>query len=162
MTRKPQAATPSSRRTFIKVAGAAGITGLAGCIGDNGSNNGGSGETTTLQYWTLFAGGDGDAMETLVDRFNDEHDSIQIERERQPFDEYYDKLFTSMTGDDAPDLAVFHTPQIQRFTDALSPLGGIVSDEAEDAYVDSTRFSPPSFPSFLSALSCLSCLSCLS
>ncbi|EMA59587.1 extracellular solute-binding protein family 1 [Halorubrum lipolyticum DSM 21995] len=76
-------------------------------------------------------------MKTLVDRFNEEHDSIQIERQRQPFDEYYDKLFTSMTGGDAPDLAVFHAPQIQRFTDALTPLGGMLSDGAADAYVDS-------------------------
>ena len=137
MARKWQAVTPSNRRQFIKTAGVAGLAGLAGCTGGSGNSSDGSGGTTTLQYWTLFAGGDGDAMETLVDKFNEEHDSIQIERQRQPFDEYYDKLFTSMTGGDAPDLAVFHTPQIQRFTEALTPLGGMLSDGAADAYVDS-------------------------
>ena len=137
MARKRQGVTPSSRRKFVKIAGAAGVAGLAGCSGDSGSANGDSGGTTTLQYWTLFAGGDGEAMKTLVDRFNEEHDSVQIERQRQPFDEYYDKLFTSMTGGDAPDLAVFHTPQIQRFTDALTPIGGMLSDGAADEYVNS-------------------------
>jgi len=137
MARKPHAVTPSSRRTFMKVAGAAGIAGLAGCTDDDGTTTGGSGGTTTIEYWTLFAGGDGDAMETLVDNFNAEHDSIQINRQRQPFDEYYDTLFTSMTGGDGPDLAVFHTPQIQRFSDALAPLGGLLSDGAADEYVDS-------------------------
>ena len=137
MSRKQQAATPTSRRRVIKVAGATGIAGLAGCASDSGTSTGGSGGTTTLQYWTLFAGGDGEAMKGLVDQFNEEHDDIQIQRQRQPFDEYYDKLFTSMTGGDAPDLAVFHTPEIQRFSDALLPLGGMVSDGTSDAYVDS-------------------------
>ena len=118
----------------MKVAGAAGIAGLAGCSG-GGSSGGSSGGTVT--FWTLFSGGDGEAMKSLVDQFNEEHDDIQIERERQPFDQYYDKLFTSMTGGDAPDLAVFHTTEIQRFTDALTPLGGLLSDGSADAYVDS-------------------------
>jgi len=134
MSRKWQAADSSSRRQFMKVAGAAGLTGLAGCSG-GGSGDGGSGGTVT--FWTLFSGGDGEAMKALVDEFNEEHDDIQIERERQPFDQYYDKLFTSMTGGDAPDLAVFHTTEIQRFTDALTPLGGMLSDGSADAYVDS-------------------------
>lgn len=127
----------------MKVAGAAGIAGLAGCTGggdgssDGATAGGGSGGTTTLQYWTLFSGGDGEAMKSLVDQFNEEHDSIQIERQRQPFAEYYDKLFTSMTGGNAPDLAVFHTTEIQRFTDALQPLGDLTSDGTADAYVDS-------------------------
>lgn len=143
MARKPQASSTPSRRSFMKAAGAAGIAGLAGCTGGSGNSSDGttagdsSGGTTTLQYWTLFAGGDGAAMKSLVDKFNEEHDSIQINRQRQPFDEYYDKLFTSMTGGNAPDLAVFHTTEIQRFIDALQPLGDLVSDGTPDAYVES-------------------------
>ncbi|WP_254533564.1 ABC transporter substrate-binding protein [Natrinema gelatinilyticum] len=116
----------------MKVAGAAGIAGLAGCTGSGGGSSDG-----TVTFWTPFAGGDGEAMKALVTQFNEEHDSIQIERQRQPFDEYYDKLFTSMTGSNAPDLAVFHTTEIQRFSDALQPLGGLLSDGTADAYVDS-------------------------
>ncbi|WP_435159091.1 ABC transporter substrate-binding protein [Haladaptatus sp. DFWS20] len=122
----------------MKVAGATGIAGLAGCTNSGGSGDGdNSGGTTTLQFWTLFSGGDGKAMKSQVDQFNKEHDDIQIKRQRQPFEEYYDKLFTSMTGGNAPDLAVFHTTEIQRFVDALQPLGDLLSDDTSSAYVDS-------------------------
>ncbi|WP_318569034.1 ABC transporter substrate-binding protein [Salinigranum marinum] len=130
----------------MKAAGAAGIVGLAGCTGGGGGGNGGNGGssagssgsgTTTIQFWTLFAGGDGEAMKAMVDQFNSEHDSIQVERQRQPFAEYYDKLFTAMTGGNAPDLAVFHTTELQRFVQAMQPLGDLLSSGAGDQYVSS-------------------------
>ena len=133
----------------MKAAGAAGIVGLAGCTGGGGGGDGGGGGngggstgssgsgTTTIQFWTLFAGGDGEAMKAMVDQFNSEHDSIQVERQRQPFAEYYDKLFTAMTGGNAPDLAVFHTTELQRFVQAMQPLGDLLSSGAGDQYVSS-------------------------
>ncbi|MFC5367135.1 ABC transporter substrate-binding protein [Salinirubrum litoreum] len=140
MVRK-QSDSSASRRRFIKVAGATGIAGLAGCLGGGGGGGGTAGSsgsgTTTLQFWTLFAGGDGEAMKSMVDQFNEEHDSIQVERQRQPFAEYYDKLFTAMTGGNAPDLAVFHTTELQRFVQAMQPLGDLLSSGASDAYVSS-------------------------
>jgi multiple sugar transport system substrate-binding protein len=154
-----QQTSSATRRRFIKASGTAGVIGLSGCLGgggggdggsdggdggdggsdgDDGGSTGGSGSgTTTLQFWTLFSGGDGKAMKSIVDRFNAEHDSIQIERQRQPFAEYYDKLFTSMSGGSPPDLAVFHTTEIQRFTDAMQPLDDMVSSGTPDAYVSS-------------------------
>jgi multiple sugar transport system substrate-binding protein len=156
MVRK-QSGPSASRRRFIKAAGAAGIAGLAGCTGGGGSDSGsgsgsGSGSdegssgassgssgsgSTTIQFWTLFAGGDGKAMKSLVDEFNAENDSIQVERQRQPFAEYYDKLFTAMTGGNAPDLAVFHTTELQRYVEAMQPLNDLLSDGAGDQYVSS-------------------------
>jgi multiple sugar transport system substrate-binding protein len=135
----------------MKAAGAAGIVGLAGCTGGGGGGDGGGGGggngggsagssgsgTTTIQFWTLFAGGDGEAMKAMVEQFNSEHDSIQVERQRQPFAEYYDKLFTAMTGGNAPDLAVFHTTELQRFVQAMQPLGDLLSSGAGDQYVSS-------------------------
>jgi multiple sugar transport system substrate-binding protein len=129
----------------MKAAGAAGIVGLAGCTGGGGGGGGNGGGstgssgsgTTTIQFWTLFAGGDGEAMKAMVDQFNSEHDSIQVERQRQPFAEYYDKLFTAMTGGNAPDLAVFHTTELQRFVQAMQPLGDLLSSGAGDQYVSS-------------------------
>ena len=148
MARK-QRGSSASRRRFMKAAGAAGIVGLAGCTGGGGGGDGGGGGngggstgssgsgTTTIQFWTLFAGGDGEAMKAMVDQFNSEHDSIQVERQRQPFAEYYDKLFTAMTGGNAPDLAVFHTTELQRFVQAMQPLGDLLSSGAGDQYVSS-------------------------
>ncbi|MFB9808739.1 hypothetical protein ACFFQF_28025 [Haladaptatus pallidirubidus] len=90
------------RRSFIAAAGAAGITGLAGCSGFGGfggGNGGGSNGKQTIEYWTLFGGGDGKAMEKMVNKFNESHDDITINRQRLPWDQYYDKLYTALTGE---------------------------------------------------------------
>jgi multiple sugar transport system substrate-binding protein len=137
--------TSTSRRRFIEAAGAAGVVGLAGCLGGGGGGGSGQGASTggggsgpiELQYWTLFAGGDGETMKELVNNFNEEHDEIQIKRQRQPFAEYYDKLFTSMTGGNSPDLAVFHTTEIRRFVDAMTPLDDFIGSDTSSAYVES-------------------------
>lgn len=133
------------RRSFITAAGAAGITGLAGCTGGNGGNgnSGGAnagdsnGEKTTIEYWTLFGGGDGKAMEKMVNTFNENHDKITINRQRLPWDQYYDKLYTALTGGNAPDLAVVHASQLAVYKDVLQPLGDLVNDETANGYVDS-------------------------
>ena len=135
-----------NRRRFVKAAGAAGIAGLAGCTGGQPSSESTGGATTgkssnseptKLTYWTLFSGGDGAAMKTLVGKFNEEHDSIQIQRERQPYDEYYDKLFTSATSGDAPDLAVMHASQQRRFQDAIVPIEEHLDGGIDEKYVSS-------------------------
>ena len=143
------------RRRFIEAAGAAGIAAFAGCTGgsDGGSEGTSGGDTdestsasegttagnaggdvTTLSFWTLFTGGDGAAMKRLVQKFNDEHDDVQIQRERQPFDQYYEKLYTSMTGGSAPDLSVLHSSKQLQFADGSIPLDDYTSG---DPYVDS-------------------------
>lgn len=141
MARKPQQQTDTGRRKFLRLTGSAGLAGLAGCGsfggGGNGGGNGDSSGPTEVTFWTLFAGGDGKTMKSLVDKFNEEHDDIQVKRQRQPFAEYYDKLFTSMTGGNPPDLAVFHTSEIQRFVDAMHPVDDLVSSGTPDAYVSS-------------------------
>ncbi|GAA0237820.1 ABC transporter substrate-binding protein [Haladaptatus pallidirubidus] len=128
------------RRSFIAAAGAAGITGLAGCSGFGGfggGNGGGSNGKQTIEYWTLFGGGDGKAMEKMVNKFNESHDDITINRQRLPWDQYYDKLYTALTGGKAPDLAVVHASQLAVYQDVLQPLGDLVNDETADGYVNS-------------------------
>lgn len=138
------------RRTFLKSAGVGGIAALAGCTGGtNEDSNGDSGDgsdgtttgnagdsgTTTLSFWTLFTGGDGAAMVELVEKFNAEHEDIQIERQRQPFAQYYEKLATSMSGGNAPDLCVMHSSKQLRFAEGLVPLDDYTSG---DPYLDTT------------------------
>ncbi|WP_224450325.1 ABC transporter substrate-binding protein [Haloprofundus salilacus] len=147
MPRESRAPSLVHRRNFLKTAGIAGTVGLAGCTdslgggGGNGSGNGsgggGNGGETTIEYWTLFGGGDGDAMEKMVDQFNESHDNITINRQRLPWDQYYDKLYTALTGGNAPDLAVIHASQLAVYQDVLQPLGDLVSDDTSSAYVDS-------------------------
>jgi len=139
MSRKQARTTRTSRRQFVKLAGAAGVAGLAGCGSQSGgttTGGAGGGEPTEVTLWTLFAGGDGEAFKAIVNDFNEAHDDVQINRERQPFNSYYNKLFTSMTGNDAPDVAILHVDQLQRFADGIRPIGDRLSSGTEDQYID--------------------------
>lgn len=130
-----------SRRRFLQAAGATGIASLAGCFGfggggGDGGSSGGGGDVE-LTYWTLFTGGDGEVMANIIDRFNEEQpigDGVTINRQRTPWDEHYNKLFTSLTGGNAPDLAISHASYLRRFQDAVVDISDNISS---DDYVDS-------------------------
>ena len=132
------------RRQVLSTLGAAGFAALAGCAsGGGGGDGGGSPEGTgangsstptgtptataapnqiTVDYWTLFAGGDGATMKEIVDKFNEEHKDIQIRRQRIPWDQYYTKLYTALSGGNPPDLCVCHLSRIKRFGEAFEPM----------------------------------------
>lgn len=141
--RSDSAWNSASRRHFIRGAGTTGVLGLAGCIsggngdGNGGGNNGGDSGTVTLDYWTLFGGGDGQAMKQMVDTFNKEHDNIQIKRQRIEWDQYYGKLFTALTGGTPPDICVVHTTRMLKYNDAVADLSPHLSDGTSDAYIQS-------------------------
>jgi multiple sugar transport system substrate-binding protein len=83
-----------------------------------------------LDYWTLFGGGDGVVMKNIIDRFNEEQplgDNITINRQRTPWDEHYNRLFTSMTGGDPPDMAISHASYLRRFQETLVDISDYVS-----------------------------------
>ena len=126
------------RRRFIQSAGVAGVIGLAGCMGmggggggDGGSTGGGGGGgQMKLDYWTLFGGGDGEVMKAIIDKFNEEQplgDNITINRQRTPWDEHYNRLFTSMTGGDPPDMAISHASYLRRFQETLVDISDNIS-----------------------------------
>ncbi|WP_158237405.1 extracellular solute-binding protein [Halegenticoccus soli] len=121
----------SSRRRFLRGVGAAGIAGLAGCTGgDGGSKAGKSGGGMEISYWTLLTGGDGEIMVKLIKRFNDEQPlgDVTISRQRVPWDEYYNRLFTAMTSNEAPNLAICHGAYLRRFSDLVVPIGDLMSN----------------------------------
>jgi len=146
----------SGRRKFIRGVGAAGIAGLAGCSnGSNnsggGSNNGGqkssgatsggtkSGSGMTLTYWTLFTGGDGVVMKSIIDRFNKQKPlgDVHIKRVRQPWAKYYQKLYTALSGGNPPDVAISHGYQLGRFVDYYHDLGSFITKK-DKHYVGKT------------------------
>ena len=128
----------SNRRNFIRGVGAAGIVGLAGCSGGGGGGGGSSsGDTIELDYWTLFGGGDGKAMKQMVDTFNQEHDDIQIKRQRIEWSQYYGKLFTALTGGTPPDICIVHTTRMLKYNDAVTDLSPHLSDDTSNAYIQS-------------------------
>ena len=122
----------TKRRRFLQAAGAAGAVGVSGCLGlfGGGGDGGGDGD---VEYWTLFGGGDGETMKAMVDEINEGHE-FTVNRQRVPFDEYYDRLYTSMTGGETPDLAVVHADRMEEYKDLLEPLGDAIGT---DGYLDS-------------------------
>lgn len=94
-----------------------------------------AGERVRLRYWTPFSGGDGDAMRALVNQFNTEHADVELRRQRFAFDEYYDRLSTGVANGTAPDIAVVHSSELRRFSDALVPLDPFLDSGAREEYL---------------------------
>lgn len=131
-----------NRRQFLLGLGAAGTVGMAGCLGSIGGNDGDEEEevgeedpdATNIEFWTPFSGPDGDALADMVEAFNEDHDDLQIVAQIVPWDEYYSRLYTSMTADEAPDFAVSHSNRLPQFADVARQLD---DDINFDNYVES-------------------------
>ncbi|MFB6290412.1 MAG: ABC transporter substrate-binding protein [Candidatus Bipolaricaulia bacterium] len=93
---------------------------------------------TNLQYWTLFSGGEGDYMSSMVEEFNQSHPDITVEEQRQPWGEYYQKLTTAMAGGNAPDIAIMHTDRLPTFVakGTLYSLDGFLDKLDEDDFAN--------------------------
>ena len=98
-----------------------------------------SGEKTKITYWAPFSGGDGDIMTALVDEFNAQSPTTEVEFMIIKSEEYYTKLLAAMTSDSAPTVAVNHITRIKEYVtdELLEPLDSL----AADASVDWTGFT---------------------
>lgn len=131
-----QRSTRPTRRRFLQAAGVASAAGLSGCTGIvvlGGTNT--PPNATTVRLWTLFTGGDGVVMKNLVDKFNEEHDDIFIDRQRVPWAEYYKKVYASLTSRTAPDIAISHASRLRMLSEYLVPY----EDVDIDRYLDVTH-----------------------
>ena len=59
----------------------------------------------TLTYWSGFTGGDKQAYEDLIKKFNDTHTDVQVDYQEQPWDSIAQKLPTAIISGSGPDLA---------------------------------------------------------
>lgn len=149
-----------NRRRFVEAAGGAGLLGLTGCLGDGGSGDGGDGgsgsdggsgdgssdggstgsggdDVIEVTTWELFSGGDGEAFASLLEKFNSQHPGIELKLSGTSWNNYYSKLFASMTGGNPPDMGIIHTTRLLKFAPALRDLSSHLSSGTTDAYVDS-------------------------
>lgn len=132
----------TSRRGLLRAAGTVGLAGLAGCTGFVGGSSDG------LEYWTLFSGGDGEVMKSMVNDINNNHD-FQINRQRVPWDEHYRRLYTSMVGGNPPDIAVMHSRMIHEYKDNLVSVTDEIGPEpyledvAQGGMVDGEQLAVP-------------------
>lgn len=101
---------------------------------DSGNASADSGEKVNLNFWTLFDGGDGANMQTLVDEFNKSHPNIQVKNTKLVWGEYYTKLITAVGNGNGPDIGISHTSRLPDLIDQ-----GVVTeldDAAKEANVD--------------------------
>lgn len=76
-----------------------------------------SGEKVTLSFWTLFDGGDGANMQTLIDEFNKSHPNIVVKNTKLVWGEYYTKLITAVGNGNGPDVGISHTSRLPDLID---------------------------------------------
>ncbi|MGN7309306.1 ABC transporter substrate-binding protein, partial [Bacillus subtilis] len=87
---------------------------LSACSGgSNDAGDSGSGDgKVTLSFWTLFDGGDGANMQTLVDEFNKTHPDIEVKNTKLAWGEYYTKLVTAVGNGNGPDIGISHSSRL--------------------------------------------------
>lgn len=85
-----------------------------------------AGEKIKLTYWTPFSGGDGEFMQTMVDKFNSEQTEIQVEMLNVEWAQYYTKLRTSLVSKTGPDVAIAHASKLAE----LEPTGMLADVDA--------------------------------
>lgn len=100
---------------------------LSACSGsnkpaENGANDvntgtGNNSEKVTLSFWTLFGGGDGENMQTLINEFNKSHPNIEVKNTKLEWAEYYTKLITAVGNGNGPDLGISHTSRLPDLID---------------------------------------------
>jgi multiple sugar transport system substrate-binding protein len=93
--------------------------------------------TQTLSMWTLFTGGEGSIMADLISEFNDTHDDITIEEQVVEWDQYYNRLLTSLVGGNAPDIAIMHLAVLPDYASrgVLNPIGAQLPGEFQDLFL---------------------------
>lgn len=65
-------------------------------------------DVTTITFWSLFTGADGEQMNNILQAYNAKDPTKQVVLATQDWDNYYTKLKTSIAGGEAADLAVSH------------------------------------------------------
>lgn len=82
---------------------------------------------TTITFWNNFSGGDGEFMSAMVEEFNATHPHIHVEVDGVTWDDYYNRLLTSVAGGIGPDVAIMHTTHVPAYANQ----GMLVSLEDE-------------------------------
>lgn len=132
-----------SRRVAVATAAVSAFAlALSGCAGQG---SGGGDETTSdgkivLDFWNGFTGPDGPALEQVIDDFNASQDEIEVKANIMPWDTLYQKVLTSVAGNDGPDIIAMSASRIPQFAD--EGLFMPVDDFYEDAANETDAITP--------------------
>jgi multiple sugar transport system substrate-binding protein len=107
------------RREFIKFLGASGAV-LAGSSMLPGLTH--AAGSKTILFNTLFHGGDAQAMEIIVKKFNKMNKDVQIDLTQGSWTEYYAQLYNAVVAGEAPQIGICHNFRFSKMYPALIPL----------------------------------------
>lgn len=113
--------------------------GLIACSSSETEGNKSSDGVTNLSFWVPLSGGDGDFMRELVNQFNEQHEDVNVEILNLKAEEYYTKIRTSVTSNQAPDIALSHTSKLAELQS--SNMIESIEETAKTANVDWSTFS---------------------
>jgi N,N'-diacetylchitobiose transport system substrate-binding protein len=116
------------RKLGIVALGAAAALTLAGCA--SGDAGGGSDENATIRVWLVGTDTPDTARDYLVKTFEEEHPGSKLVIEEQAWDGLVDRLTTSLSGSDSPDVVEVGNSQAAAFTSAGAFLD--LTDQYED------------------------------
>lgn len=92
-----------------------GIATVANAAADDGKTN--------VVFWNSWTGGDGETLEALVNKFNEESDTVHVEMTRTT--SFSDMLQTSLPTGEAADLVLLSTNEITRYKSYLRSMDDI-------------------------------------
>lgn len=115
--------TSLSRRGFLALGAGTTAAFLAGCGGGQGVGSRPeqgvgdfsgkyTGPALTLAYWNGFTGGDGPAMQALVQRFNKAEKNIDVKNNTIEWADFYQRLPAATQAGRGPDVGVMHLDQL--------------------------------------------------
>lgn len=71
---------------------------------------------TGIEFWSIFTGADGAAMQSMVDAFNASQDEVHVNHTPITADDFYQKIpLTVQSGTGIPDVCVVHIERIPNF-----------------------------------------------
>lgn len=83
----------------------------------------GEGEKTTVVFWNSWTGGDGDALQALVSRFNESQNEVYVDMTRST--SFGDMLQTSLPTGEAADLVLLNCNDLNKYGGYLLPMTDI-------------------------------------
>lgn len=105
------------RKLGIVALGAAAVLSLAGCAA-GGDSNAGSGDGAEIRVWLVGTDTPDEARDYLKSTFEEEHPGSTLVIEEQSWDGLVDRLTTSLSGSDSPDVVEVGNTQAAAFTSA--------------------------------------------
>ncbi len=81
---------------------------------DAGSDTAKSDSDKTIEFWSVFTGGDGEAMQEIVDAYNATNPEYTVVHRMMAQEDLYQNLpLAVQSGTDVPDLAINHVDRLQ-------------------------------------------------